>query len=177
VRPTAACAASHPPERLALENLVPDNGAMREFPTLGDFTAATGEHLGYSEWREVTQEQVDLFADATDDHQWIHVDVERATAGPFGGTIAHGYLTLALLPFFMTRIYRIDGLTMGVNYGLNKVRFPSPVKVGSRIRAGAKLLNVKDTSSGTLAAVRLTINIEGRRKAACVAEMLSLYVT
>jgi acyl dehydratase len=150
---------------------------MRAFSGLSEFTAATGEHLGYSDWREVTQEQVDLFAEATDDHQWIHVDVERAAAGPFGGTIAHGYLTLALLPSFMTRIYRIDGLKMGVNYGLNKVRFPSPVKVGSRVRAGAKLLDVKDTPSGTLASLRLTINVEGQRRAACVAEMLSLYVT
>jgi acyl dehydratase len=100
-----------------------------------------GEHLGYSEWHQVTQEQVNLFADATGDHQWIHVDVERAKAGPFGGPIAHGYLTLSLAPTLLTEIMQVDGVSMGINYGLNKLRFPSPVPVGSKVRAGATLAN------------------------------------
>ncbi|MCO6010614.1 MaoC family dehydratase [Actinoallomurus purpureus] len=149
---------------------------MRIFADLDEYIAAKGEHLGHSEWQEVTQDQVNLFADATDDHQWIHVDVERAAQGPFGGTIAHGYLTLALLPSFMMRIFRIDGLKMGVNFGLNKVRFPSPVKVGARIRAGAELTDVKNTPAGKLAFVTMTIEVEGQDKPACVAETLSLYI-
>jgi acyl dehydratase len=149
---------------------------MRIFPSLTELKAAKGEHLGYSEWREVTQEQVNLFADATDDHQWIHIDVDRAKNGPFGGTIAHGYLSLALLPSFMTAMFRVDGLKMGINYGLNKVRFPSPVPVGSKIRAGAELIDVKGTPSGTLATLRMTIEVEGSPRPACIAESLSLYV-
>ncbi|MGH9115264.1 MAG: MaoC family dehydratase, partial [Acidimicrobiales bacterium] len=107
-----------------------------------------GEHLGYSAWREVTQEQVDLFADATDDHQWIHVDVERAKAGPFGAPIAHGYLTLSLGPALLDEILHVSGVAMGVNYGLNKLRFPSPVPVGSKLRAGATLASVEDVAGG-----------------------------
>ena len=121
---------------------------MRVFSDLDTYIAAAGEHLGHGEWRTVTQDQVDLFADATDDHQWIHVDAGRAAEGPFGGTIAHGYLTLALLPSFMREIYRIDGLAMGVNYGLDRVRFPSPVRVGARIRAGVELLSVRRVPAG-----------------------------
>jgi acyl dehydratase len=150
---------------------------MRIFADLNELKAATGEHLGYTEWREVTQEQVNLFADATDDHQWIHVDVDRAKQGPFGTTIAHGYLSLSLLPSFMTRLFRVDGLKMGINYGLNKVRFPAPVPVGAKIRAGAELVDVKDTPSGTLSNLRVTVEIEGQGKPACVAESLSLYIT
>ncbi|RJL22100.1 MaoC family dehydratase [Bailinhaonella thermotolerans] len=149
---------------------------MRVFDDLSALRAAKGEHLGYSAWREVTQERVDLFADATDDHQWIHVDPVRAAEGPFGGTIAHGYLSLSLLPSFMQEIFRVDGLKMGINYGLNKVRFPSPVKVGARIRAGAELVDVKGTPAGTLATVRLTIEVEDAKRPACVADTLSLYV-
>jgi acyl dehydratase len=149
---------------------------MRTFRNLSELKAATGEHLGYTDWRTVTQEQVDLFADATDDHQWIHVDEERAKAGPFGGTIAHGYLSLALLPSFMQRLFRVEGLKMGINYGLNKVRFPAPVPVGARIRAGAEVIDVKGTPSGTLSNLRLTVEVEGQERPACVAETLSLYV-
>ena len=116
---------------------------MRSFTSLAEFAEAKGEHLGYSPWRDITQPQVNLFADATDDHQWIHVDPERAAESPFGGTIAHGYLTLALLPVFMTEIFSIGGLRMGINFGLNKVRFPSPVKVGARVRGGAELTDLK----------------------------------
>src|SRR2546430_3452399 len=100
----------------------------------------TGQHLGYSDWHEVTQEQVNRFADATGDHQWIHVDVERAKQGPFGGPIAHGYLTLSMAPTLISDAVRVGGFKMGVNYGLNKLRFPAPVPVGSKLRAGVKML-------------------------------------
>jgi len=149
---------------------------MRVFATLADFAAASGEHLGYSPWREVTQQQVDEFADVTGDRQWIHVDPERAAASQFGGTIAHGYLTLALVTVFMSEIFRIDGLTTGINVGLNKVRFPAPVKVGSRVRGGAQLLSVKRSPAGSLSAVRVTVEADGQKHAACIAETLSLYV-
>ncbi|GDY29104.1 MaoC family dehydratase [Gandjariella thermophila] len=149
---------------------------MRVFANLAEFTGAKGEHLGYSGWHEVTQEQVDKFADATGDHQWIHVDVERAKQGPFGGPIAHGYLTLSLIPMLGQEIYRVDGLRMGINYGTNKVRFPRPVRVGSRVRGGAELLEVTDTANGTQAVVRFTVEIEGEDKPACVAETVVLMV-
>ena len=149
---------------------------MRLFATLADFAAASGEHLGYSPWREVTQQQVDGFADITGDRQWIHVDPERAAASQFGGTIAHGYLTLALVTVFMSEIFRIDNLTMGINVGLNRVRFPAPVKVGSRVRGGAQLLSVKRSPAGSLSAVRVTVDADGQKRAVCIAETLSLYV-
>src|ERR1700760_2753283 len=103
-----------------------------------------GQHLGYSEWHEVTQDQVNLFADATGDHQWIHVDIERAKAGPFGAPIAHGSLTLSLAPILIAEIVQVQGIAMGVNYGLNKLRFPAPVPVGSKLRAGATLAEAED---------------------------------
>jgi acyl dehydratase len=134
-----------------------------------------GEHLGYSEWHEVTQEQVNLFADATGDHQWIHVDVERAKAGPFGGPIAHGYLTLSLAPTLLTEIMIVDGVAMGINYGLNKLRFPSPVPVGSKVRAGATLANVEDVSGGVQVTLSTTFEIEGGTKPVCVAEIVFRY--
>ncbi|HKN52077.1 MAG TPA: MaoC family dehydratase, partial [Amycolatopsis sp.] len=133
---------------------------MREFASLDEFAGAVGEHLGYSEWQTITQERVDLFADATDDHQWIHIDHEKAAAGPFGTTIAHGFLTLSLLSSFGPKIYRVDGLKMGINYGLNKVRFPNPVKVGAKIRAGAELAEITDVPGGKQAVVRWTIEID-----------------
>src|SRR5581483_3533260 len=106
------------------------------------------EHLGYSEWHEITQEQINLFADATGDHQWIHVDVERAKAGPFGAPIAHGYLTLSLTPTLLDEVISVSGVSMGINYGLNKLRFPAPVPVGSRVRAGVELGGVEEVSGG-----------------------------
>src|ERR1700722_2658067 len=112
---------------------------MRTFASLDEFAAAKGEELGESSWHEITQEQVNAFADATGDHQWIHVDTERAAAGPFGGTIAHGMLTLSLLSAFMPQLIRVDGVAMVINYGLNKVRFPAPVPAGSRLRATSRL--------------------------------------
>src|SRR2546427_1941957 len=107
-----------------------------------------GQHLGYSDWHEVTQQQVNGFADATGDHQWIHIDPERAKAGPFGAPIAHGYLTLSLAPVLLEQVVRVGGVQMGVNYGLNKLRFPSPVPVGSKLRLGATLANVTDIQGG-----------------------------
>jgi acyl dehydratase len=149
---------------------------MRTFASLEEFVAAKGEDLGESSWHEITQEQVNAFADATGDHQWIHVDVERAAAGPFGGTIAHGYLTVSLLPIFMTEIFRVQNLTMGINYGLDRLRFPAPVPVGSKIRASATLTDIKQTHLGSLAHIRIKVEIEGQSKAACIADTLSLFV-
>ena len=134
-----------------------------------------GEHLGYSEWHQVTQEQVNLFADATGDHQWIHVDIDRAKAGPFGGPIAHGYLTLSLAPTLLEEILHVTGVAMGINYGLNKLRFPSPVPVGSKVRAGASLANVEDVAGGVQVTLAVTFEIEGGTKPACVAEILFRY--
>jgi acyl dehydratase len=149
---------------------------MRTFASLDEFVAAKGESLGFSEWHKITQEQVNAFADATGDHQWIHVDLERAASGPFGGTIAHGYLTVSLLPVLTMEIFRIEKLTMGINYGLDRVRFPSPVLTGSSIRAEATLTDVKETHLGSLAHVRMRVEVEGQQKAACVADTLSLFV-
>jgi acyl dehydratase len=137
--------------------------------------AAVGEHLGHSDYVEITQEMVNLFAEATGDHQWIHVDVERAKAGPFGGPIAHGYLTLSLGPRLLPEILQVTGISMGVNYGANKVRFPSPVPVGSRLRCGAKLLAVDDVAGGAQVAIELTFEILGASKPSCVAEVLFRY--
>jgi acyl dehydratase len=150
---------------------------MRVFNGIDELKQAVGEHLGHSDWHTVTQEKIDLFADATGDHQWIHVDPERAKAGPFGGTIAHGYMTLSLLPMLNQQIYRIDGLTMGINYGTNKVRFPSPVPVGSRVRAGTEILEVNPNAQGAQAVVRTTIEVEGGEKPACVAESVVVLVS
>jgi acyl dehydratase len=134
---------------------------------------ATGEHLGYSEWHEVDQKRVDLFADATGDHQWIHVDPERAAAGPFKRTIAHGFLTLSLVPVLVTDVYGVAGVRMAVNYGLNKVRFPAPVPVGSRVRAGVELVEVSPVEGGVQVVTRVTIEVEGAAKPCCVAETVA----
>lgn len=134
--------------------------------------AAVGEHLGYSEYLDITQERVNQFAEATGDHQWIHVDVERAKAGPFGGPIAHGYLTLSLGPMLYPTVVRVEGFSMGVNYGANKVRFPSPVPVGSRVRLGVKLLEVDDISNGVQMTMEFTFECEGASKPSCVAEII-----
>jgi acyl dehydratase len=149
---------------------------MRTFASLAEFVAAKGESLGFSDWHKITQEQVNAFADATGDHQWIHVDIDRAASGPFGGTIAHGYLTVSLLPILSMEIFRIENLTMGINYGLDRVRFPSPVLTGSSIRAEATLTDVKQTHLGSLASIRMRVGIDGQEKAACVADTLSLFV-
>src|SRR5205807_4939765 len=136
----------------------------------------TGQHLGYSDWHEVTQEQVNLFADATGDHQWIHVDVEKAKSGPCGGPIAHGYLTLSLGPALLSgQIVQIEGMSMGLNYGCNKVRFPSPPPVGAKYRLGAALQSVEDVGGGVQAIIGLTIEVQGQEKPACVAEVVYRY--
>ncbi len=137
--------------------------------------AQVGQHVGYSAWHEVTQEQVQLFADATGDHQWIHVDVERAKAGPFGGPIAHGYLTLSLTPNLLTEVYVVTGVSMAINYGLNKLRFPSPVPVGSRVRCGVEIAGVEEVSGGAQVSLTVTYEIEGGSKPVCVAEVLFRY--
>ena len=131
----------------------------------------TGQHLGYSEWREITQQRVDTFAEATDDHQWIHVDAERAASGPFGTTIAHGFLTLSLIIPMWSEILHFDGVRLAINYGLNKVRFPSPVPVGSRIRAGATLVSVETVGDGSSQiVVDFVVEREGGEKPCCIAE-------
>src|SRR5579864_6096946 len=138
---------------------------------VADLAALAGKQLGYSAWREITQEQVDTFADATDDHQWIHIDADRAAAGPFGTTIAHGFLTLSLLVSMWSEILHVDGVRLGINYGLNRVRFPSPVPVGSRIRAGATLVSVEEAPDEShQVVVDFVIEREGSEKPCCVAQ-------
>ena len=147
---------------------------MRTFTDIDQLAAAVGEELGTSDWFEVTQERVDQFADATDDHQWIHVDRERAAQGPFGGTIAHGYMTVSLIPALSQSIFSVETEGPRLNYGLNKVRFPNPVPVGSRVRAHATLAELADVPAGKQLVVRYTIEIEGQDKPACVAETVVL---
>jgi acyl dehydratase len=140
--------------------------------------ALVGEHLGYSDWAEVTQEQINLFADATGDHQWIHTDVARAEKeSPFGGPIAHGYLTLSLIAGLAPQILRPRGFTLAVNYGCNRVRFPSPVPAGAKIRLGAKLLGVEDIAGGVQPTIEFTVECEGAGKPSCIAEVLFRYYT
>ncbi|MEJ8279569.1 MaoC family dehydratase [Pseudonocardia spirodelae] len=146
---------------------------MRVFDGVDELRAAKGTEVGESDWFTVTQERIDGFADATGDHQWIHVDPEKAAAGPFGTTIAHGFLTLSLLPVLVQGIYKVDGVRMGVNYGLNKVRFTSPVPVGSRVRARVELTDVSDISGGVQLTLGVTVEIEGSDKPAVVAEWLT----
>jgi acyl dehydratase len=134
--------------------------------------AAVGEHLGYSEYIEISQERVNQFAEATGDFQWIHVDVERAKSGPFGGPIAHGYLTLSLGPMLYPTVVRIEGFSMGVNYGANKVRVPSPVPVGSTVRLGVKVLEVEEIANGVQMTMEFTFECEGSSKPSCVAEII-----
>jgi len=150
---------------------------MRTFTSFDQLTDAVGEDLGTTDWLEVTQERVDAFADATGDHQWIHVDVERAKDGPFGGTIAHGYLTLSLIPHFTPQLFELETPGAKLNYGVNKVRFPSPVKVGSRIRATAQIAEVTDVPAGKQMVTRYTVEIDGESKPACVAETVVLLLT
>lgn len=142
---------------------------------LDELTAKVGEHLGYSAWLEVPQERVDTFADATDDHQWIHVDPERARTGRFGGTIAHGFLTLSLLTPLWTQLVELRGVAVKVNYGLNKVRFPAPMPVGSKVRLGATLAEVTDIPGGVQVVIDAVIECDGARKPVCVAQAVHRY--
>ena len=143
--------------------------------TLSDLPSQVGKHLGYSDWLTVDQQRINTFADATDDHQWIHVDRERAKDGPFGGTVAHGYLTLSLLIPMWSQLLDVEGVTTKVNYGLNSVRFPAPVPAGSKIRLGATLLEVTEAKGGVQVVVDAVIEIDGSAKPACVAQPVFLF--
>ena len=149
--------------------------APRHIESIEALKGLIGEHLGYSEYMDVSQERVNKFAEATGDFQWIHIDVEKANAGPFGGPIAHGYLTLSLGPVLLPQAFTVGGIAMGVNYGANKVRFIAPVKVGSQIRAGFKLLAVEDTAGGARVTLEATFECEGASKPSCVAEVIYQY--
>ena len=146
------------------------------FENPGELEKAVGQHLGESDWLEITQERIDTFAEATSDHQWIHVDPERAKQGPFGATIAHGYLTQSLASFFLPQILEVRGIAMGINYGADRLRFPAPVRVGSRLRGSADLLAVERTKDGAFQAkIRVTIEIEGSERPGCVVDTISRY--
>ena len=146
------------------------------FTSPDELPGAIGSHLGHSEWLEIDQDRINLFADATGDHQWIHVDPEMAAAGPFGATIAHGYLTLALTNMLLPQVLEVRGISMGINYGTNRVRFPAPVPEGSRLRAGAELVEVNEVSGGYQAVVRVTVEIEGQERPACVVDSVSRFI-
>ena len=149
---------------------------VKVFTGIDDLKANVGNTFGPTDWFEVTQEAVNQFADATGDHQWIHVDVEKAKTGPFGSTIAHGFMTLSLIPMFGGQLTRVEGVKLGVNYGCDKVRFPHPVPVGSKLRATATLAEVTDIAMGSRASWDWTIEAEGVEKPVCIARMLSVVV-
>ena len=140
-----------------------------------DLIAAAGTVLGASDWLEIDQQRINLFADATGDHQWIHVDPERAKDGPFGKCIAHGYLTLSLVNLFLPQIVEVQGIAMGVNVGCDRIRFPAPVPVGSRVRGVGELLSIEEIKGGVQSIVRVTVEIEGNDRPACVADTISRY--
>jgi acyl dehydratase len=146
----------------------------RRFDSVASVTGAVGQDLGVTDWLELTQARIDLFADATDDHQWIHVDPQRAASGPFGACVAHGYLTLSLANVFLPQLVHYEGLRMGVNYGCNKVRFPAPVKAGRRIRGRGEVLDAAPHGDGVQVTVRVTVEVEGSERPACVVETISL---
>jgi acyl dehydratase len=149
---------------------------MRTFNGIPDLEKAVGAHLGHSDWHTIDQEQIDAFAAATGDDQWIHIDPAKAAEGPFGSTVAHGFLTLSLLPMLTWQVYTVEGVTMAVNYGADKLRFPSPVPVGSRVRAGVELTSVAPNKMGYQVATRVTIELDGSDKPACVVDMLAVVV-
>lgn len=146
------------------------------FDDIDKLKAAAGITLGPTDWLTVEQSRVDGFADATGDHQWIHVDVERSKQGPFGGTIAHGYLTLSLCSYFLPQLMRVEISGMGINYGLDRVRFPAPVRVGSRIRGRGEIVSVIDVTGGVQVVVRVTVEVEGSDRPACVADTISRFI-
>lgn len=146
---------------------------MRVFTGADELRAAAGEQLGVSDWMVIDQKRIDAFADVIDDHQWIHVDPQRAAAGPFGGTIAHGFLTLSLLSRLVGQVYRVEGVSMAVNYGMNKVRFPAPVPVDSAVRAQVELAEAADVTGGLQLVVRVTLQIDGQAKPGCAAEWVT----
>lgn len=140
-----------------------------------ELLSAAGQQLGVSEWITIEQDRINLFADATGDHQWIHVDPERAKSGPFGATIAHGYLTLSLVNLFLPQIVDVQGISMGVNYGCDKVRFPSAVKVGSKVRGRGEVVSAEEVKGGVQAIIRVTVEIDGSDRPACVVDTISRY--
>ena len=148
---------------------------MRVFGSVQDLRAAVGEQIGHSDWHVVSQEQINAFADATGDHQWIHIDPEAAAKGPFGTTIAHGYLMLSLIPMLASQAYTVEGVRMGVNYGLNKVRFPAPLPSGSPVRASVRMLSLDDIAGGVHVVSEVTLEREGGDKPCCVAETVARY--
>jgi acyl dehydratase len=150
---------------------------MRVFTTFEDLVAAVGQELGTSDWMTVDQARIGAFAQCTEDYQWIHVDVERSAKGPFGSTIAHGFLTMSLIPVLGAQIYFLDTPGAKLNYGANKVRFPVPLRVGSRIRAIATLTEVNELPAGRQVVVRYVIEIQGEAKPACVAETVALLLS
>ena len=145
----------------------------QKFDSVAGVLGAVGRDLGVTEWVTLSQERINLFADATDDHQWIHVDAARAAAGPFGGCIAHGYLTLSLASKFLPELVAYDGLTMGVNYGCERVRFPAPVRAGSRIRGRGEVVAAEEVKGGVQVTIRTTVEIEGGAKPGCVVDTIS----
>lgn len=145
------------------------------FKTPNDMAASVGKNLGQSDWLEIDQERINLFAEATGDHQWLHVDPDKAKQGPFGATIAHGYLTLSLVNLFLPQIVDVQGIKMGVNYGCEKIRFPAPVKVNSRVRGVGELIDVSEVKGGIQAVIRVTVEIEGSERPACVVDTISRY--
>ncbi|MET1133401.1 MAG: MaoC family dehydratase [Aeromicrobium sp.] len=147
---------------------------MRILNDRAEIAASSGTELGVSSWIEIHQDRIDMFADATGDRQWIHVDPERAAEGPFGATIAHGYLTLSLLPFLGAQVYAFAGDRARVNYGLNRVRFMAPVLVGSKVRNRVEVLEVRDIEKGQQVTLQHTVEIEGSEKPACIAETVTL---
>jgi acyl dehydratase len=149
---------------------------VKTFHGIEELREAVGTHLGHSAWFELDQDRVNAFADATGDHQWIHVDVERAAEGPFGSTIAHGFLTLSLIPSLTWEIFEIKGLTMEVNYGLNSLRFPTPALIPGRVRAGVELLSVEPSGQAHMATMKIVVEAEGADKPLCVAESLAYLV-
>jgi len=150
---------------------------MRVFKSVDELAKAVGEEIGPTDWLTIDQKRVNLFADATGDHQWIHVDLQRAASGPFGGTIAHGYMTLALIPWFASQLFMLETRGAKLNYGINKVRFPSIVKVGARIRCSCSVAEVTPHPAGTQLVMRYSIDIEGEAKPACVAETVVLLLS
>jgi acyl dehydratase len=159
------------PARLLKPEPVPETST-----TIAGLTGLVGTHLGYTSWQVITQAQVDRFAEATWDDQWIHVDVERAKAGPFGGTIAHGFLTLSLAPVLLDEVLHVEDASRTINYGLDRVRFPAPVPVGSRVRLGVELSSLEEVAGGVQASFALVFELEGSDKPCCVGELLLRFV-
>jgi acyl dehydratase len=146
------------------------------FGSIQDLLGATGRDLGTTDWITVSQARINQFADATEDHQWIHVDEERAKSGPFGGTIGHGYLTLSLCAYFLGQLATVSGISMGINYGIDKARFIAPVPAGAKVRGRGEVVSVTEVAGGVQAVVRITVELEGSEKPAAVVDTVSRYL-